>query len=61
MDDVRACLGIQEGGELALTAIALLSGGDYHLGGAEKVGQKQASLLVPTCTPAACVLHKVDY
>ncbi len=49
MDDVRACLGIQEGGELALTAIALLSGGDYHMGGAEKVGQKQASLLVPTC------------
>lgn len=49
MDDVRACLGIQEGGELALTAIALLTGGDYHLGGAERVGHKQASPLCYLC------------
>ncbi|BDA47624.1 probable flap endonuclease GEN-like 1 at N-terminal half [Coccomyxa sp. Obi] len=46
MDDVRACLGIQEGGELALTAIALLTGGDYHLGGADRVGQKQGLAVV---------------
>ncbi len=41
MSDVRAYLSIDEGGELALTAIALLTGGDYHMGGAEGVGQKQ--------------------
>jgi hypothetical protein len=43
MGDVRAYIGIEEGGELALTAIALLTGGDYHMGGAEGVGQKQVS------------------
>ncbi|CAL8471936.1 g11478 [Coccomyxa elongata] len=46
MDDVRACLGIREGGELALTAIALLTGGDYHLGGADRVGQKKGLAVV---------------
>jgi len=49
MSDVRAHLGIERGGELALTAIALLTGGDYHLGGAEKVGSKQVSLLASSC------------
>ncbi|KAK9905956.1 hypothetical protein WJX75_009484 [Coccomyxa subellipsoidea] len=46
MGDVRAYIGIEEGGELALTAIALLTGGDYHMGGAEGVGQKQALAVV---------------
>lgn len=49
MSDVRAHLGIERGGELALTAIALLTGGDYHLGGAERIGSKQVSLLASFC------------
>ena len=40
MADVRAYFGIMEGGPLALTAVALLTGGDYNVGGAEKVGHK---------------------
>ncbi len=48
MADVRRHLGIARGGECALTAVALLTGGDYNQGGAEGVGQKQvgASLLL---------------
>ena len=41
MADVRAYFGIEEGGALALTALALLTGGDYNAGGADKVGHKQ--------------------
>lgn len=41
MAKVRRHLGIEEGGESALTAVALLTGGDYNQGGAERVGHKQ--------------------
>ena len=41
MADVRACFVIEAGGALALTAVALLVGGDYNAGGADKVGHKQ--------------------
>jgi hypothetical protein len=41
MEHVRKHLGLKYGGELALRAIALLTGGDYNQGGADRVGPKQ--------------------
>ena len=41
MAQVRAYLGISADGHLALIAMALLLGGDYHMRGAEKIGPKQ--------------------
>ena len=41
MARVRAYLGIRANGHLALIAMALLLGGDYHMRGAERIGPKQ--------------------
>ncbi len=41
MAKVRAYLGISADGHLALIAMALLLGGDYHMRGAERIGPKQ--------------------
>ncbi|CAL5220963.1 g3069 [Coccomyxa viridis] len=46
MARVRAYLGISADGHLALIAMALLLGGDYHMRGAERIGPKQALLVV---------------
>ena len=42
MSLVRQHLGLASGGHQALTAIALLVGGDYFIRGAERIGPKQA-------------------
>ena len=46
MADMRKQLGIASGGSQALTALAALSGGDYIVGGLEKVGEKAAMQVV---------------
>ena len=53
MADVRAYFGISRGGALALTAVALLSGGDYHQSGAERVGHKLVRVFFCVGTRAA--------
>lgn len=40
--DVRKMLGITEGGQRALIAIAQLAGGDYDITGAQRVGETLA-------------------
>lgn len=46
MEDVRRMLGIQEGGQQALIAVAQLAGGDYDVQGAERVGDELAVFAV---------------
>jgi transcription elongation factor Elf1 len=42
MASVRRALGLRTGGQAALVAVAQLAGGDYHVGGAAKVGDALA-------------------
>jgi hypothetical protein len=42
MSSVRRALGLREGGQAALVAVAQLAGGDYHVQGASRVGDALA-------------------
>ena len=66
--DVRAHLGLSSGGGAALLTLAELMGGDYHVGGAARVGpvaawrvltlllkDKQARLQYPPLSMAGCI------
>lgn len=46
LSDVRKLFGISTGGTQSMQLVTLLNGGDYNLGGTERVGIIQASKTV---------------
>ena len=61
MSRIRALFGLSTGGQLALTALAALAGGDYLVGGLKQVGEKYALAVISHLLQGCTVRLPADF